>query len=500
MQNQVAIKRAKLIAIVFLLALGCFHLPSEETRASAPQEQSQNRLEIVGVSVPYNERFGADDGAIFVLHFTGDLHGNLARRVSYVKKFKEKFGQTPSLLIDSGSFLADERNSHGELRPDVAVKDDSMFKIYDQFPVDAANVSASDLRYVSRLLRKAEFAASGDRSPLLKRLVSANIVSDSADNIAPQPFIVRELTPTSPRSPAARPVRVAFIGLTETKPDAPRGFKFVDMVEAARRALAEAKKQADVVVALAHSSVDQATRLAREVPGIDAIIVGNSRGAEEVFTPPFRVGQTELVFTPYETRMIGELRFYRDAQGRFSSRVRFITLDELVPDDEAAAQAVNTAREAETAARDRSKKLLNDWLALSRARIGGRASDPHASAESASTYVTAVKCAECHQNQYLRWANTAHAHATDPLVSKPVEFEMGCLACHATGAQNGRGEMARLQSVQCEQCHGPGGDHAAKPAKGYGRISDLKSTCSTCHTPQVDPNFDAQAAWAKIKH
>jgi hypothetical protein len=40
-------------------------------------QQPRRRVEIIGVSVPAAERAGADDGAAFAIHFTGDTHGSL---------------------------------------------------------------------------------------------------------------------------------------------------------------------------------------------------------------------------------------------------------------------------------------------------------------------------------------------------------------------------------------------------------------------------------------
>lgn len=412
--------------------------------------------------------------------------GGLARRVSYEKLFRKNLAQMPLFIVESGDFMNDERNAHGELRPDVSAKDKWITKGYDQFPADVINISSHDLRYISRLLNK---AGNPETELMLKRLVSANITSSSPDKIAPQPFIIREI----PGRQSAKPVRVAFIGLTETRVAAPRGFKFTDAIETARRVVPEAKKRADVVIAIAYFNKEDASRLASEVPGIDAIITGNSQNDGVFFIPPVTVGKTLIVFTAYETRMMGELRFYQDAPGKFSARTRYISLDAEVPDDPAALQIVSSAREAENGAQEKSKTLLLDWLESARGRksVG----------ESASTYISSSACAKCHMDQYIRWSNSRHAHATDSLVSRQFEFEVGCLSCHATAqSKTNTAEMTKMQHVQCEQCHGPGGDHAAKPGKGYGRITDIQAACAACHTPDTSPNFDAKAAWEKIKH
>lgn len=407
------------------------------------------------------------------------------------------------MLVDSGYFMADERSAHGRLRPDIVTKNDWVMKALGQFPVDVANVSSHDLRYLVDLLEKTEFARRVETQPLLGRLVGANTVSESSGIVAPRPFIIRELPS---RQNGAKPVRVAFIGLTETTPAPPTGLKFTDPAEAARRTIPEARKNADLVVVLAKVSSPEAARIAREAPGIDVIIAGNAESLTESFTPPVYAGQTLIVFTPFETRMLGELRFYRSAQGKFSTKQRFIALDEaLVPEDPAAKQLVDAASSAESETRSNSRKLLEDWLASSRMRVttpppGGDSSR----AESSPTFVTSSACSQCHVAQYLKWANSAHAHATDPLPPRAVEFEASCLDCHATGSKPATAttklEIARLQSVQCEQCHGPGSKHVAKPAKGYGRITSMQSTCASCHTSETSPAFDLQAAWEKIKH
>jgi transcription elongation factor Elf1 len=402
--------------------------------------------------------------------------------------------------------MSDERSAHGRLRPDMAVKDEWVFKAYDQAGVDVANISSHDLQYFSTMSVDGNINRSGRVAPesLINRLVSANTMSQAAGSVAPLPFVVREVPS---RQPGVKPVRVAFIGLTETTPAPPAGFKFVDPAEAAKRIVPEAKKQANLVVVLAKvTSQQEVARIAREAPGIDVIIDGNSQSVEDAFTPPVYVGQTLVVYTPFETRMLGELRFYRSAQGKFTTRQRFIVLDEIhVPEDPAAKQLVDAATKAETDARKNSRMLLENWLASSRKPVTVKSPDRDSS-KSGSTpaYVASSACSKCHLAEYMKWTNSAHAHATDPLQPRPDEFEPSCLECHATGSSRAsvanKLEVATLQNVQCEQCHGPGSDHVAKPAKGYGRVASMQSACANCHTSETSPAFDLQPAWVKIEH
>jgi hypothetical protein len=392
--------------------------------------------------------------------------------------------------------MSDERSAHGKLRPDIMTKNEWIAKAYDQFPVDVLNLSSHDLRYFAESLSRTDSPRSSEMKVLLGRIVGANTVAASPNLASPKPFIVREVPS---RQSGAKPIRIAFIGLTETTPSPPTGFRFTDPAEAAKLASIEARRNADVVVALAKLSLAEADRIAHAAPEIDVIITGNAESILESFTPPHYTGQTLVVFTPFETRMLGELRFYRGTQGKFTTKQRFITLDEaLVPEDPAAKSLVTSATAAESQTRSNSIKLLENWLEASRSR-GTDPSHDSRSGESSATYVTSSTCSQCHSGQYLKWANGPHAHATDPLPPRAVEFETSCLNCHATGSTSATGG-AKLQGVHCEQCHGPGSKHVANPGKGYGRIPDMHSTCVSCHSAETSPGFDLKAAWERIKH
>jgi hypothetical protein len=80
--------------------------------------------------------------------------GGLARRVSYLKLFRERLATIPSVLVDSGYSMSDERNAHGRLRPDILIKNDWVAKTYGQLPVDVLNVSSHDLRYFAESLSR----------------------------------------------------------------------------------------------------------------------------------------------------------------------------------------------------------------------------------------------------------------------------------------------------------------------------------------------------------
>lgn len=68
------IKQLKLIAIVSVSALVIF---ADIHTTSAAQDPTAHLFEIVGMNTPLDQRVGADDGAVFAVHFSGDTRGNL---------------------------------------------------------------------------------------------------------------------------------------------------------------------------------------------------------------------------------------------------------------------------------------------------------------------------------------------------------------------------------------------------------------------------------------
>ena len=75
MQNKKTTKALKLVAILVMAGLPFVaHLLKT---AEASQDQPARLFEIVGMSVPFEQRVGVDDGAAFVVHFAGDTRGSL---------------------------------------------------------------------------------------------------------------------------------------------------------------------------------------------------------------------------------------------------------------------------------------------------------------------------------------------------------------------------------------------------------------------------------------
>jgi hypothetical protein len=87
-----------------------------------------------------------------------------------------------------------------------------------------------------------------------------------------------------------------------------------------------------------------------------------------------------------------------------------------------------------------------------------------------------------------------------------------CLVCHATPDRLGP-PMADAsgyrveESVGCESCHGPGGDHIAEPTAdniiGLGESCPecvIEAICTSCHTPAWDDDWELNSHLEAIAH
>ncbi|MBI2922883.1 MAG: cytochrome c family protein [Planctomycetes bacterium] len=154
-------------------------------------------------------------------------------------------------------------------------------------------------------------------------------------------------------------------------------------------------------------------------------------------------------------------------------------------------------------------------------------------------YVGVEKCKNCHEakskgGQYTAWKAMDHAKAYEALASdeaKKIAKEKGianpqtdpkCIKCHQTAygepAENIAPGFNPNIGVQCESCHGPGGNHikarmaAADEEEEEGELATIPEneivkkppveTCKGCHneeSPQYKP-FCYKAFTEKIRH
>lgn len=119
-------------------------------------------------------------------------------------------------------------------------------------------------------------------------------------------------------------------------------------------------------------------------------------------------------------------------------------------------------------------------------------------------YAGADACAECHnvapQKTHSGWLNTRHATALDTLKKIGQDKNASCLPCHTVGFGAGgfvnEATTPHLAGVQCENCHGPAGDHISwasgsqLPPKVLPITTPSAMLCGGCHNDFHHPTYD----------
>ena len=119
-------------------------------------------------------------------------------------------------------------------------------------------------------------------------------------------------------------------------------------------------------------------------------------------------------------------------------------------------------------------------------------------------FVGAQACIECHQTIHDTVMNTLHAQAFSALQQIHQDTNSSCLACHTVGYGMPSGFRSatatpQLEGVQCENCHGPAGNHAANPddPTARPRLEIAAQVCGGCHTGSHQPTFEE---WQSSAH
>jgi len=324
--------------------------------------------------------------------------------------------------------------------------------------------------------------------------------------------------------------RLGVVGLS-AQPEAPETQALVqwrDPVEAAREAVDALPQDLDLVVAVSNLAQGDALRVAREVPGLAAVL--STRGSEHqapqttsgapVIETPSRgryvtVLRARLASSPsqalvFEGSMVDTLSVLHDlrpgARGsqEKSAQVR-AKRDEVAAELHAAAAGQNlvvvedrplgAALDGET----RSSRWITGFLD----QVEEKAVAMAAVEDSGPAYATTAACISCHMHQFGTWAFSGHKNAWNVLVEREEAFNPECLECHATGfgEPGGFGELTRfnlnrLGAVQCEACHGPLVGHPEDGAIIPQAVTT--ETCIRCHDEANSPEFDPDRYWESV--
>lgn len=253
----------------------------------------------------------------------------------------------PTLYVDAGNLFSDEGYDGSKLPAWVQVKNKWVVKSYGHFHHDAANIAPYDLPYLAELLKKEGYWERVSELPFIKKLISANVRPARPDLQAPAPYLIREAELKRGR-PGAK-IKIGIVGFTEPKRLGPNeyqkeyaGFQVEDPFIKAKQLLPELKKKVDLVIALAYMQQPSAQRLASENPEIDILISANQTGSSPQVE---HFGRASIVYAYSQTKYLGELRVYVRSDGSIENAInRHVALDDYIPDDPAASEMVEAAR------------------------------------------------------------------------------------------------------------------------------------------------------------
>ncbi len=124
-------------------------------------------------------------------------------------------------------------------------------------------------------------------------------------------------------------------------------------------------------------------------------------------------------------------------------------------------------------------------------------------ADPRGTYVGSERCGVCHTEIVAQHRDSSHSRLSKGIAGTDDIGRPSCLGCHVTApfvnsGWRGPSDTSDLASVSCEACHGPGSEHAEKPAAGWGKVGF--DACLRCHTPERSPDFDPAAKWKAQGH
>jgi hypothetical protein len=501
-------KRTISLTIVLAFALAAIIINWAATSALSltqtpqpPPKNRQDREALAKKPAPSGtlaDRLDKDDGYGIVLFYSMGVHGNLevcgcpihplggvARRMGYINAFRKHSPDAAILQVDAGYIFNDDLNLEGAgLRDDARLMNDWIVRANEAMNLDVVNLSYRDLLYAGSLL-KSDTKLKLEKSSL----ISANVKAAGASQVNPAPYVIKVVT--GKRLP--QPVRIAFIGLSDAAPEerkdivAKSGFVINDPLSAARQALAEVRDKADVTVIAGYLKMQTVHKLAMQNADLDLIIAADDRGI--VFDPK-QVNNALIVYAARETKHLGELRFYTDAEGmveRFTAR--YVELDGIIPDDPQMAEMTKQARKEIDVVQTR---LAEEEAA---ALAGKVRETPYALSES---------CARCHKAEYEIWKKSRHSHAFAALEEKQRTFDSNCVGCHSLGFRE-EGFVSvkatpQFANVHCESCHGPGAEHVKAPTAGNYKTPPRNQSCLGCHDRDNSPDFVFEKYWPVIAH
>ncbi|HEY3216850.1 MAG TPA: multiheme c-type cytochrome [Candidatus Eisenbacteria bacterium] len=309
----------------------------------------------------------------------------------------------------------------------------------------------------------------------------------------------------------AGPLRVAVVGLFEP----PRGtlrpesydrhqdeWQIEDPVHAMKRLCGALGSRADVLIAVGRLTPLTIRRLVRACPEVDLVISTEQEAVFQVEAhgkrvlatddQPGFIGHTYVAYTQLASYGLSGVALTLDDRNRMvAAEEKDYWLDDKVLDD----PGVRTLL-------DRFYDRVGRTEA---AQASVRVPFAHDHDRALGPYVGAARCSTCHRAEFAQWRTTPHASAFKTLLDVHRHYQPRCVACHVVGfgAPGGyrMGDPTfALANVQCEVCHGPGGNHADDPRAGNIRRRVPATVCLECHDSEHSDRFVYDERLPRVMH
>lgn len=242
----------------------------------------------------------------------------------------------PVLLLDGGDLVACARGSPGAPSRD-SLAAAFLFEAMGALGYRATGLGERDLCLGEERLRALSRASGVE-------ILCANVRDAASGLLLGRPHRVVRL---GAREVLGLPLGGVAVGVTSVlSAEAPEGPLAVeDPVLAARSAVRALRRRADVVVVIAHTGIERAREIAREVAGIDLLLVAHE---DSVPREVEFVGSTLLLHPVDRGRAVAVADIALDG-GRGAARARgsLVVLNESIADDPAVAALVERYRAAQ---------------------------------------------------------------------------------------------------------------------------------------------------------
>ncbi len=329
-----------------------------------------------------------------------------------------------------------------------------------------------------------------------------------------------------------------------------------DRLPAMLKKLKADKANPELKVLLYQGTTFEAKQIAQAHPEIQLIVCSSDES--EALPPVLSVGFPEknptaqIVQVGHKGQHVGLVGVFKTEKG-LDLRYQLVPLGEELLTPEKPAELAASHKLLQLLEKYTGEVKADDLLSLSVKKRGQHAAQVLNMADDLK-YIGAEACAKCHANEFKKWSETKHSHAyeaLEKLAKRPGQrqFDPECVTCHTTGFEYSTGfesaaKTKNLLNNGCENCHGPGSGHAAKPtdatllkslapwkANKDDKLPDLKflekmalipenergkvqieakqqrlvnaiasQLCTKCHDLDNDPKFDIWTYLPKIYH